>query len=333
MMMTIEFLKGKEGQAYPQSTHLSPFDPELLRRHSADAHYLVTQGGETLARASLWWQDVPALKGERLGVIGHFAAYTEAAATALISQCLTRLRRQYCTLAVGPMDGNTWRSYRFVTEPGKTPPFFLEPDNPPDYPGFFMAAGFTPIAEYSSARVTELTKEDERIPRAKARLKDAGIAWRALDMVRFEKELRAIYRLSVESFTQNFLYTPIEEEAFLAQYQAIAPHVRPELTLMAEQDGDLLGYLFGIPDLNQARRGEEVDTFIVKTVAVAPTRKVAGLGSVLVAESHRIAYELGYRGAIHALMHDANKSRNISAHYAHTMRRYTLYHQRIESVR
>jgi GNAT superfamily N-acetyltransferase len=329
MMKAIDFQSEQGDSPYPQSTYLEPFDSAWLKQHGVDAHYLIMAGEQTLARASLWWRDVPTLASERLGIIGHFAASDQAAASMLISQCLAALRQHRCSLAVGPMDGNTWRRYRFVSDPGTTPPFFLEPENPPDYPGYFLTAGFTPIAQYSSARVADLTKEDGRIAQAKQRLKNEGITWRPLKMDRFEKELRAIYQLSVQSFTQNFLYTPIEEALFLAQYQLIAPYVQPELTLMAEQGGELLGYLFGIPDLNQSQRGEALDTFIVKTVAVLPTRRAAGLGSVLVAESHRIAYE-GYTGAIHALMHDANNSRNISAHYAHTMRQYTLYQQRIE---
>jgi GNAT superfamily N-acetyltransferase len=226
------------------------------------------------------------------------------------------------------MDGNTWRHYRFMTEAGSEPPFFLEPWNPRAYPDYFIKAGFTPMAHYTSARVTDLTVRDRRIPRAVERLQAAGVRWRPLEKERMEDELKAIYRLSVKGFVQNFLYTPISEQEFLALYTAIAPCVRPELTLMAEQQGELLGYLFGIPDLNQSRRAE-MDTFIVKTVAVLPGRRSAGLGSVLVAESHRIAHEQGYRYAIHALMHESNQSGNISAHYARTMRRYTLYQQRL----
>ncbi len=185
------------------------------------------------------------------------------------------------------------------------------------------------MAQYTSARVTDLTIHDNRVPRAIERLKAAGVQWHPLDKTRFEEELRAIYRLSVKCFSQNFLYTRIGEEEFLAQYRAVAPHVQAELTLMAEREGELLGYLFGIPDLNQGQRGEKIDTFIVKTVAALPSRRSAGLGSVLVAESHRIAYERGYRCAIHALMHESNKSRNISIHYSRTMRHYTLYQQRL----
>jgi len=317
------------GAPYPESAALEAFQPELLGQQRADTHWQALQGGNLVARASLWWRDVPRIEGERLGVIGHFAAAAEDAARALLDACAGRLSQAGCTLAVGPMDGNTWRRYRLVTEPGDEPPFFLEPVNPPDYPRYFERAGFEPIAHYSSARVADLAAGDARIPRALQRLEANGIHWRALDMTRFEAELRAIYRLSVSCFRHNFLYTPIDESEFVAQYAAIEPVVRPELTLLAERDGELQGYLFGIPDLEQERRGEPVDTFIVKTVAAAAQRHSAGLGSVLVAESHRIAREHGFRSAIHALMHDANQSLNLSAHYAHRMRSYTLYQRRL----
>jgi hypothetical protein len=40
---------------------------------------------------------------------------------------------------------------------------------------------------------------------------------------------------------------------------------------------------------------------------------------------HEAAHRLGYRRAIHALMHAANPSRRISGHTARTIRRYTLF--------
>jgi GNAT superfamily N-acetyltransferase len=328
-MKTVEFPIDGAVDAYPPVRSLPAFDPTVLKEQGVDAHVLVEQGDRAVAHASLWWNRVPDLDGERLGVIGHFAAAEDAAAQRLLARLLTRLEAAGCTLAVGPMDGNTWRRYRFVTEPGGEPPFFLEPQNPLAYPGYFLAAGFQPMAEYFSALVSDLSLADPRIPRTRARLQGNGISWRPLDRDRFDDELRRIYRLSVHSFASNFLYTPITEAAFLTQYQAIRPYVRPALTLLAEQGAELLGYLFGIPDLAQAQRGESVDTFIVKTVAVQPGRRSAGLGSVLVAESHRIAAELGYRRAIHALMHEGNQSLNISARYAKTMRRYRLFQRRL----
>jgi hypothetical protein len=71
-----------------------------------------------------------------------------------------------------------------------------------------------------------------------------------------------------------------------------------------------------------------IDTLIIKTVAVAPAMANHGLGGLLVGLVQRRARDLGYRRAIHALMHEQNVSRHISRRYAHTIRRYALYVRR-----
>jgi len=148
---------------------------------------------------------------------------------------------------------------------------------------------------------------------------------RSLNVDRFQAELEAIYTLSLISFRDNFLYTPIESAEFMVQYSQIQPYLQPELVLLAEQAGKLVGFLFALPDLLQAQRGQAIDTVIIKTVAVLPGRAYAGLGNLLVSRCQAIAAQLGYTRAIHALMHDDNQSRNLSSRYAHTIRRYTLF--------
>ena len=111
----------------------------------------------------------------------------------------------------------------------------------------------------------------------------------------------------------------------MGQYRAVQAKVRAELVLLAEQGGRPVGNVFAIPDLAQAQRGQPVTTVIVKTLAVLPGRAQAGLGAVLLDGVHVAARRLGFTRSIHALMHETNQSRNLSAHYAQTIRRYTLF--------
>ena len=303
------------------------FDAGTLERHHVQTHLFVDADGE--ARCSLWWSEVPQLPGERLGVLGHFAATSREASLNLFHAAFARLREQGCTLVVGPMDGNTWRSYRLVSERGSEAAFFMEPNNPPEWPEWFLAGGFTPLAGYVSALNEYLAQQDARVPRALARLQRTGVDFRPLDLSRLEDELRAVYRLSRQSFANNLLYSALDEADFIQQYRALAPRLRAELTLLAERDGELVGYLFALPDFNQPLAGLPLDTCIIKTVAVLPGRENAGLGAVLAAKCQQIARTSGYRRVIHALMHEHNASLNISARYAHIMRRYTLYQARL----
>jgi len=223
------------------------------------------------------------------------------------------------------MDGSTWRRYRFVIERGNEPPFFLEPDNPDDWPSHWTTAGFTPVAFYTSALNADLAVEDLRTAAALERLRESGIAIRAFDPARTAEELQRIFALSLAAFSRNFLYTPIGEEEFLAQYQAVLPHVSPETVLLAELGDRLVGFMFALPDLLERRRSGSVETIILKTIAVHPSVAGVGLGGVLMDLVQRKARALGFRRAIHALIHESNVSGRISARTAQTMRRYALF--------
>jgi GNAT superfamily N-acetyltransferase len=284
-------------------------------------------GGE--AEALLWWRAAPPMPGEAPGAIGGFRATGAGAAAEVLRRAAERLRAEGCTIAIGPMDGNTWRKYRFVTEAGTEPPFLLEPSNPPEWPAWWRTAGFEPLAEYTSSVADDMDRRDERLGGVAARMIAAGVAIRALDAARFEEELGKIFEVSVVSFRENYLYTPLGREEFVAQYRALAAKVRPEFVMLAEQTGRPVGYVFAIPDYAEAQRGAPVTTLIVKTLAVLPGRAFAGLGALLLADVHAAAARAGFQRAIHALMHESNRSRNLSAHYARTIRRYTLFSRRL----
>jgi GNAT superfamily N-acetyltransferase len=257
-------------------------------------------------------------------VIGHYEASDGDSALAVLSRACEALAAAGCTAAVGPMDGTTWRSYRFIVDRGDEPPFFLEPQNLADWPGQWASAGFLPIASYTSAVTDDLNAEDARSGDASRRLAAAGITIRAFDAAQPDAELRRIFSLSARSFSRNFLYSPIAESEFLEQYRALLPLARPDLILLAELEGSLVGVVVAVPDVLQARRGLAVDTVIIKTVGVDPTVSSMGLGGLLVELVQRRASRLGFRRAIHALMHDTNRSRRISDRHATTFRRYAL---------
>jgi GNAT superfamily N-acetyltransferase len=295
---------------------------------NADAR-VVSAAGDGRAEALLWWRNVPALPGETLGVIGGFQATSAETANDVLAQAATALRARHCTLAVGPMDGNTWRRYRFVTDAGTEPPFLLEPTNPPEWPAWWRTAGFEPLAEYYSTATGDLAPRDSRLNGVAARMAAAGVTLRPIDPARFEEELGRIYDVSIISFQENHLYTPLPREEFVALYRPLQGQLRPELVLLAEHAGQPVGYVFAMPDLAEAKHGESIKTIIVKTLAVLPGRAHAGLGALMLEAVHSAAQRLGYVRAIHALMHETNKSRNLSAHYALMIRRYTLFARRL----
>lgn len=305
---------------------MTPIDRDVLLQHRAADHLVVERAGGITARCSIWTDGTPALDGVPVGVVGHYAAASANDGERVLFDAVARLRAAGFSRVVGPMDGNTWRRYRLLTERGEVQPFFLEPDNADDWPAHFITSGFTPLAEFFSGASDDLSLTDPRVAEAAERFVADGVTFRQIDLSRLDAELEAVHALSLDAFADNFLYTPIARDEFVAMYAPIRRHLLPQLITLAERRGELVGFMFGVPDLAQAQRGRPVDTAIAKTIAVRPGRAGGGLGSVLMARFHDAALGLGFRRVIHALMHEGNRSRNLVARFgSRTIRRYTLY--------
>ncbi|MES2440195.1 MAG: GNAT family N-acetyltransferase [Verrucomicrobiota bacterium] len=277
-----------------------------------------------VARAALWWRDTPVMDGVNIGAIGDFEADDGEAAAILLEGAADYLRERGCRIAVGPMNGNTWQRHRFVVESNGRGPFLLEPRNPSEHPAWWERAGFSVLSRYSSSLIP-LDGTDSLPPAVRARLMRSGVVVRSLDPARYDEELQRIHAVSLKSFSHNFLYTPLEEGCFMEAYQKVRERVDPDFVRVAERDGVPCGFVFGISDLEAAARGEK-PALIVKTLAVDPESRCAGLGSLLVDELHRIGREKGYTEAIHALQHESNTSLKITGrHHGETFRRYALF--------
>ena len=152
-----------------------------------------------------------------------------------------------------------------------------------------------------------------------------GVKIRTLDLGAFEREIRSIHQVCLESFARNFLYTEIGENEFAAMYMPLRDRIDPSLVFIAEHNAAVVGFVFGLPDWLRVERGERRDTMIVKTLARSADERYRGLGSVLLERCRRSAFENGYVRCIHALMYDENASVGLSNRFGTTMRGYTLF--------
>lgn len=264
------------------------------------------------------------------GLIGHYERTDATAAALMLRSALTHLRERGAERILGPLNGSTWGRYRLVLppEPGEgapEPPFLSEPVNPPEYLLDFHEAGFRVAARYESAIIDDLSAPDAKREQSAERIRARGAVVRALELGRFDDELRALYDLSVTAFADNLFYSPISFDEFRARYLPLRPLLDPELVRLAEDvDGRLLGFVFAFPDLLTMRDGRPTRA-VLKTLATAPAARGLGLGTFLGDEVRRIAHEKGYASVIHALMQADNASVTISRHTARVFRRYALY--------
>lgn len=289
-----------------------------------DARVTVIGNDGAAAHVALWWKQTPDFEGQSVGAIGGFVATDEAITKVLLESAVEHLRSQGSERIVGPMNGNTWRHYRFVIESSGRGPFLLEPRNPSEYPAWWKAAGFDEFSRYSSSAIA-LDGQQTVPPALKQRLLRSGVTIRPLDPAKYDEELGAIYEVCLRSFSSNFLYTPLEKEPFLDAYRRVKPQVDPDFVRVAERNGVACGFVFAIADFEAAARGEK-PALIIKTLAVDPDSRCGGLGSLLVDEVQMLGHAKGFDAAIHALQYDGNTVLRITArHHGEVIRRYALF--------
>ena len=304
---------------------VSALPAEDFALHKPDLHLAIMDEGALTSRLSIWWKHGPQLEGQKVGAIGHYAAGSDAAATAVLDEACRVLASNGMARVVGPMNGSLWRRHRFITSRGDYPQFFLEPENPDAYPLQFEAAGFQPFLRSTSSIVDDLTAPDERAEEIAQTLKGRQVIIRPIDLQKFEQELGAIHALVSHHFDEHPLYSPMSKQAFIDKHLRARSTILPDLTLLAEVDGKLVGFIFAVPDLLQERRGHEIDTLVVRTLASAPERRYAGLGRLLLAQVHTRAADRGFRHVIHALLPESSHWESLGQRSARIIRQYAIF--------
>ncbi len=257
--------------------------------------------------------DAPDWDQAPTAAFGDFSCKSADGGAQVLAQAIERVRETGIRQIIGPMSGDTWHSYRFVSESDGSAPFLLEPTNKPHEPGVFTDAGFEQISGYFSARVP-LAEAAQTTPPVTTEF--AIETWDGQDP---EQLFRQVFDMSVQAFAGNAFYKPISADDFLAMYMPIVPMLKKELIFFARHpDGGLAGFLFGIPNYAEGPKAQSV---ILKTYASLSR----GAGQHLAHAFHGAGLVQGYKTAIHALIHDDNLSATRScAEGAQVFRRYSL---------
>ena len=228
------------------------------------------------------------------------------------------------------MNGTTWNTYRYVTEKGNGRPFLLEPWNEDYSVSLFEKLGFKPLAGYISTVMEGMNSNgrknlDKKIEKLKKfdYYKDTRVE--SAENKDLLKVLNKVYDLTVEAFKNNFLYSELEREIFLKMYMSYEDKIVKKFFKMLYLKGELIGYVFGIPDYAELGYKGKIDTIILKTIAVSPVYNGKGMGYILIDSLVEETEKEGYENVIYALMHESNVSKNIGLLLGNMLRRYTLF--------
>lgn len=275
-----------------------------------------------VGRVALLNNPAISIDGEPIALLGWYECTDhEPAAQQLLSAAVSIADRRGFRRIIGPIDGSTWHRYRF-SDPSDGTAFTLDIENAPWYVAQWERSGFHTLATYHSRMVDLHPKDYSRVEAFELRFNQRGVRVREFNRDCADQDLAMMYQISLEAFRSNLFFSPISFAEFQGMYNGILPYIDTRLVLIAEDaDGKGLAYLFAFGN----RIPGYEDIVVVKTVASLPMPSARGVGTLLAEKAHLIAHHLGFRRAVHALMHDTNASTNIAAAGSERIRSYRLF--------
>ena len=250
--------------------------------------------------------------------------------TEIFNEIFENLKNDDIEIIIGPLNGTTWNTYRYVTDRGNHPPFLMEPFNEEYYVELFEKIDFKPLTYYISTIMENMNPVQrghlsKKIEKLKKFDYYKDITVKSAENKDLITMLNKIYDLTIEAFKNNFLYSELDREIFLKMYMSYEDKIVKKFFKMLYLKDELIGYVFGIPDYAELQYKEKVETMILKTIAISPKYNGKGMGYILIDELVKEAEHSGYKNVIYALMNEKNISKNIGSLLGDELRRYALF--------
>jgi hypothetical protein len=244
-----------------------------------------------------------------LGMLGFFEALHRPQIVAeLLKQAVQWLVQAGCNRIVGPIDGDTWHTYRLKIEPFGSPPFLMEPYNPNYYPQLWENSGFRILEKYYTKRIQDLAPVVGRLEPLYQRACSRGFIFQSFEPGFFKEEMKRLYGLTLKTFFGNFYYSEISYDDFYQLYKGIEPLLAKQLIWFAQApDKTDIGFLFAFPDYVKAVTAMRGQKNILSNLHFWLHKKDAHyinfktLGVVPAYRNTPVAAALAYLGYQHAL--------------------------------
>jgi len=230
-------------------------DKHPFFEHGKAEFFLARRDGEVVGRIAA--SDDPkynAIHCSNVGCFGMFEATDTEVANALFDTAADWLRELGRDEIMGPIDYSTNYLCGLLIDGFQHPPTLLTSHNPPFYSRLIETWGFEKAMDLfawwfanpanAAARLRQLAgalkKRAEKVTLRPGNLRD---------LPNEARKIRAIYN---EAWEKNWGFVPFSEKEFAYMTKEMKPLLVPDLIWLAEIDGEPVGFILCVPDINKA---------------------------------------------------------------------------------
>jgi GNAT superfamily N-acetyltransferase len=221
--------------------------------HGDAALFLARVGGEIVGR--IMASDDPnynTLHQANVGCFGLFESIDDqAVANALFDAAADWIRRKGRDEIIGPIDYSTNYVCGLLIDGFQHSPTLLTSHNPPYYRQLIEGWKFEKAIDLYAWWFSDFTDAAARLRRLTSRMKDRQPASiRPADLKNLEKEGRRIRQIYNEAWEKNWGFVPFAEREIDYMTKELKPIVESDLTLLAEVEGQPVGFILAVRDIN-----------------------------------------------------------------------------------
>ena len=294
---------------------------ELLDRAKhpfyADAEtelFLARQDGQVVGRvAAILDKAHNRFHGENAGFFGFFESVNDpAVAEALLARARRWVFDRGAKFLRGPVNPSTNYECAMLIDGFDSDPMVMMTYNPSYYPALMDRVGLRKAKDLYAYLSNANTIDMNKIGRVGDRAIAAnGVEVRPIDTKNFAADVERLWGVYNSAWERNWGFIPMSKEEWLLQAKEMKQILKPELVLVGEVEGRVVGFALALPDINQAlkpARGRLLPTGIVKilyyqrliksvrviALGVVGEYRASGLAAGFYATLVRNARKLGY---------------------------------------
>ena len=290
---------------------------------------------------------------DRVGFFGFFETVDDAEVSSrLLDQAEAWLRGRSLTRARGPISPSMNHESGLLVEGSDHPAAIMTPWNPPYYGPLVEAAGYVGVQDllgYDIPGGDTLAVPDRVRRLAERTMQSTGVTFRTLDVAVLEQEARNVLDLYCQAWDGNWGFTPPSWEDFWHTAKDLKSALLPEFSFIAEAEGETIGFMMVVRDINRVLRhvpsGRLWPRTVLRLLRDLPKVKRGrivlmglraeyrhrGLFPLFAYEAARRAKEVDYEGAEASWILDDNNALTtpMAAMGMHPYKRWRIYEKKL----
>jgi GNAT superfamily N-acetyltransferase len=278
--------------------------------------FLAQRNGSVIGRiAAIRDPNYNAFHEEQAGFFGFFESPEEPeVAAGLLNAARGWLKSRGAEVIRGPMNPSTNYECGLLVDGFDSPPQVMMTYNPPYYDALIQGAGLRRAKDLYAYYISTEAITPARTERVAAKAAADGIEIRPIRMKAFAEDVEQVWQVYNSAWRRNWGFVPMTREEFFFSAHDMKMILEPELVLLGEVNGQVVGFALALPDVNRALKHaggrllplgilkilyhkRSVDSIRIIALGVVEEYRTAGVAAGFYSELFRRGTRLGYRSA------------------------------------